>query len=84
MKDALDSSYEKLSVSDSHRMMETLQSSYDFSKQINSQFTNCIKLQRVDQMAGLQLFRGLVSQEYRSLAAVLTLKFYTYFTPKDG
>jgi len=35
-------------------------------------------------MAGLQLFRGLVSQEYRSLAAVLTLKFYTYFTPKDG
>jgi len=35
-------------------------------------------------MAGLQLFRGLVSQEYRSLAALLTLKFYTYFTPKEG
>ena len=84
LKDALDSSYEKLSVADSQRMLETLQSSYEFSKQINSQFTNCIKLQRVDQMAGLQLFRGLVSQEYRSLAAVLTLKFYTYFTPKDG
>ena len=61
LKDALDSSYDKLSVNDSQRMMETLQSSYDFSKQINSQFTNCIKLQRVDQMAGLQLFRGLVS-----------------------
>lgn len=30
------------------------------------------------------MFRGLVSQEYRSLAAVLTLNFYTYFNPKDG
>ena len=65
-------------------MLETLQTSYEFSRQINSNFSNCIKLQRVDHMAGLQLFRGLVSQEYRSLAAVLTLKFYTYFTPKDG
>ena len=65
-------------------MLETLQISYEFSHQITSNFSNCIKLQRVDQMAGLQLFRGLVSQEYRSLGALLTLKFYTYFTPKDG
>ena len=34
-------------------MLETLQQSYEFSKSINSQYTNCIKLQRVDQMAGL-------------------------------
>ena len=40
-------------------------------------------MQKVDQMAGLQLFRGLVSQEYRSLAAVLTLKFNAYFNPKE-
>lgn len=32
----------------------------------------------------MQLFRGLVSQEYRSLAAVLSIKFYSYFSPKDG
>ena len=84
LKDALDTSYEKLSVNDCQRMLDTLKTSYDFARSINGNFTNCIKLQKVDQMAGLQLFRGLVSQEYRSLAAMLTLKFYTYFTPKDN
>ena len=29
-------------------MLETLQTSYEFSRQINSNFSNCIKLQRVD------------------------------------
>jgi hypothetical protein len=84
LKDALDSSYEKFSVEDSQMVLDTLQASYDFSYHINNSFANCMKLQRVDQMAGLQLFRGLVQQEYRSLAAMLTLKFFTYFTPKDG
>ena len=84
LKDALDQSYDKLRIEDSARMLVTLQGSYDFSKQITSNFSNCVKIQRVDQMAGLQLFRGLVSQEYRSLAAVLTLKFLSYFSPKNG
>mmetsp|Transcript_41391 Transcript_41391/g.54460 ORF Transcript_41391/g.54460 Transcript_41391/m.54460 type:complete len:248 (-) Transcript_41391:337-1080(-) len=84
LKDALDTSFDKLSVEDSTRMLETLQRSYDQSNQVTSVVSNCIRMQRVDQMAGLQLFRGLVSQEYRSLAAVLTLKFYTYFSPRDG
>ena len=84
LKDALDTSYDKFAESDNERMLETLQASYNFSRNINSNFNNCIKLQKVDQMAGLQLFRGLVSQEYRSLAAMLTLKFHTYFSPKDG
>lgn len=53
LKDALDSSYDKLSDEDSQRMLDTLQTSYEFSKQINLQFSNCVKLQRVDQMAGL-------------------------------
>jgi len=84
LKDALDTSYEKLSVAESQHMQETLQMSYDAAHSITSQFSNCVKMQKVDQTAGLQLFRGLVSQEYRSLAAVLTLKFYSYFSPKDG
>lgn len=84
LKDALDSSYEKLSLEDSHRMHETLQVSYESAHSITGTFQNCVKMQRVDQTAGLQLFRGLVSQEYRSLAAVLTLKFFTYFSPKEG
>ena len=29
-------------------MLETLQISYEFSHQITSNFSNCIKLQRVD------------------------------------
>ena len=58
--------------------------SYDSAHAITGHFNNCVKMQKVDQTAGLQLFRGLVSQEYRSLAAVLTLKFYSYFSPKDG
>ena len=65
-------------------MLATLQRSYDQSNTVTSTFNNCVKMQRVDQMAGLQLFRGSVQQEYRSLAAVLTLKFYSYFSPKDG
>ena len=84
LKDAVDSNYDKFSEADSESMLHTLQTSYDFSRNINNNFNNCVKLQKVDQMAGLQLFRGLVSQEYRSLAAVLTLKFHSYFSPKDG
>ena len=44
LKDALDSSYEKISVADSKAMLETLQRSYDFSKQITDNANNCIKL----------------------------------------
>lgn len=84
LKEALDTSYDKLSVQDSERMLATLQRSFDQSNAVTSTFNNCVKMQRVDQMAGLQLFRGSVQQEYRSLAAVLTLKFYSYFSPKDG
>lgn len=61
LKDAADSSYAKLSIQDSSRMLQTLQKSFDCSNQITSNFVNCVKMQRVDQMAGLQLFRGLVS-----------------------
>ena len=53
LKDALDSSYDKFSVEDGARVLETLQASYEFSRQINGNFNNCLKLQRVDQMAGL-------------------------------
>ena len=84
LKDALDTSYEKLSVAEAQRMQDTLQMSYDAAHLITVNFNNCVKMQKVDQTAGLQLFRGLVSQEYRSLAAVLTLKFFSYFSPKDG
>lgn len=84
LKDIAESSYEKLSMADCSRMLLTLQQSYDFSKEITGNFGNCVKMQQVDQMAGMQVFRGLVSQEYRSLAAVLTLKFLIYFEPKSG
>jgi len=53
LKDVLDSSFEKFSVEESQRVLDTLQASYNFSYQINNNFGNCIKLQRVDQMAGL-------------------------------
>ena len=60
LKDALDSSYEKFTPEDNENLLETLEMSYGFSNEINSKFGNCLKLQRVDNMAGLQLFRGLV------------------------
>lgn len=53
LKDALDSSYEKFTPEDSISLLQTLQVSYDFSHEINSKFNNCMKLQRVDNMAGL-------------------------------
>ena len=53
LKDALDSSYEQFLPEDVAKVLETLQQSYDFSHEVNSKFNNCMKLQRVDSMAGL-------------------------------
>ena len=53
LKDALDTSYDKFTVADGARMMSTLQNCYDFSREINSTQANCMKLQKVDQTAGL-------------------------------
>lgn len=59
-RDAVHNSYTKFTVADTITVLECLQASYDFSHEINGAFQNCMNMQIVDQMTGLQLFRGIV------------------------
>jgi len=84
ISNALGPCYEKWTMEDAVRILTCLESSYNFSKALNSRFEVSIKLQRADQQAGLQLFPGIVQHEHRSLATMLSIQFLMYFRPKEG
>ena len=69
--DALESTYERWTTDDIAMILSSLDDTAKQTFELTSKFELCIKLQRADQHAGLQLFSNIMNLERTCLATTL-------------